>query len=223
MILSSFTTATAIPGTPLRVNDFSAKASNCGVMLESSGWPGCGVTRDGAGWPGSFAGISGATGAAAGLFGDDTQPAASTMQKSPAMTRKSVNFRETVFREIEPAPGVRLPSFPEMISALRSGGLLLQEDPKKDKKRLPLDAEVSAAEVVLREELAGRAEAADLFHVRGRGSPASAEEFGGLEFLKRMPLVVLAYRAVLPADLPVLFGIRYRILAGAKHLRLGLR
>ena len=30
-------------------------------------------------------------------------------------------------------------------------------------------------------------------------------------------LVVLAYRAVLPADLPVLFGIRYTIIAWIKH------
>jgi len=33
-----------------------------------------------------------------------------------------------------------------------------------------------------------------------------------------MTLVVLAYRAVLPADLPVLFGVFYnRFVAGVKH------
>jgi hypothetical protein len=32
-----------------------------------------------------------------------------------------------------------------------------------------------------------------------------------------MMLVVLAYRAVLPADLPVLFGILYNRFAGAEH------
>ena len=130
-----------------------------------------------------------------------------------------MDSREIVFREIVPAPGVRLPSFPEIISVLRSGGPLLQEDPEKDKKRLPLDAEVSAAEVVLREELAGRAEAANLFHRRGRGSSASAEEFGWLVVLKGMTLVVLAYRAVLPADLPVLFGILWCILLWTQHIR----
>ena len=33
-----------------------------------------------------------------------------------------------------------------------------------------------------------------------------------------MTLVVLAYRAVLPADLPVLFGILYNGFAGAEHV-----
>ena len=79
------------------------------------------------------------------------------------------------------------------------------------------DAEVPSAEMVLREELAGRAEAAYLLHRRGRGRPASAEEFGGLVFFKGMMLVVLAYRAVRPADLPVLFGIFYNRFAGTKH------
>lgn len=37
------------------------------------------------------------------------------------------------------------------------------------------DAEITAAEMVLREELAGRAETANLFHGRGRGRSASAE------------------------------------------------
>jgi hypothetical protein len=71
--------------------------------------------------------------------------------------------------------------------------------------------------MVFREELAGRAEAAYLFHGRGRGRPASAEEFGGLVFFKGMMLVVLAYRAILPADLPVLFGILYNRFGGIKH------
>jgi hypothetical protein len=79
------------------------------------------------------------------------------------------------------------------------------------------DAEVPAAEMVLREELAGRAEAAYLFHRWGRGRPAPAEEFGGLVFFKGMVLIVLAYRAVLPADLAVLFGILYNRFAGTKH------
>ena len=79
------------------------------------------------------------------------------------------------------------------------------------------DTEVPAAEMMLRKELAGRAEAAYLFHRRGRGWSASAEEFGGLVFFEGMMLVVLAYRAILPADLPVLFSILYNRFAGAKH------
>jgi hypothetical protein len=74
---------------------------------------------------------------------------------------------------------------------------------------LPSDAEVPAAEMVLREERAGRAEAADLFHGRGRGRPAAAEELGRLVFFERMALVVLADGAVFPAELPVLFRILY--------------
>ena len=72
------------------------------------------------------------------------------------------------------------------------------------KKDLVPDAEVPAAEMMFREELAGRAETTYLFHRRGRRSSASAEKFCRLVFFKRMTLVVLAYRAVLPADLPVL-------------------
>jgi hypothetical protein len=80
------------------------------------------------------------------------------------------------------------------------------------------DAEVSAAKMVLCKEFAGRAEAAYLFHIRCRRRSASAEEFGGLVFFKGMTLVVLAYRAVLPADLLVLFGVFYnRFVAGIKH------
>jgi hypothetical protein len=71
--------------------------------------------------------------------------------------------------------------------------------------------------VVLCEELTRRAEAAYLFHGRGRGRTACAEEFGGLEFFKGVVFVVLAYFAVLPADLPVLFGIRYTVFALIKH------
>ena len=71
--------------------------------------------------------------------------------------------------------------------------------------------------MVLREELAGRAEAAYLFHGRGRGRSACAEEFCGLVFFQGMMLVVLAYFAVLPADLPVLSGIRYTVFALIKH------
>jgi hypothetical protein len=74
-------------------------------------------------------------------------------------------------------------------------------------------AEITAAEVVFREDLAGRAETADLPHGRGIGRPATAEKFGGLVFFQRMAFVVLAYGAVLPADLPVLFGIRYAVFA----------
>ena len=72
--------------------------------------------------------------------------------------------------------------------------------------------------MVLREELAGRAEAAYLLHRWGRGRPASAEEFSGLVSFKGMMLVVLAYRAVLPADLLVLLGVLdNRFVAGIKH------
>jgi hypothetical protein len=79
------------------------------------------------------------------------------------------------------------------------------------------DAEIAAPEVVLREELAGRAEAADLPHRRGIRRPASAEKFSGLVFFQGMTFVVLAYRAVLPAYLPVLFRIRDFVFALFKH------
>jgi hypothetical protein len=79
------------------------------------------------------------------------------------------------------------------------------------------DAKVAAAEVVLREELAGRAEASYLFHGRGRGRTAAAEEFSRLVLFKGVMLVVLAYRAVLPADQPVLFGILYNRFVRIKH------
>jgi hypothetical protein len=72
--------------------------------------------------------------------------------------------------------------------------------------------------MVLCKEFASRAEAADLFHIRCRGCSASAEEFGGLVLFKGMTLEVLAYRAVLTADLLVLFGILYNMfVAGIKH------
>jgi hypothetical protein len=38
-----------------------------------------------------------------------------------------------------------------------------------------------------------------------------------------MSLVVRAYFAILPADLPVLFGIHYNIFAGIKHDKNGVR
>ena len=84
-------------------------------------------------------------------------------------------------------------------------------------KNLAPDAEVSAAEMVFREELTGRAEAPYLSHGRGSGRSACAEELGGLEFLKGVVLVVLAYRAVLPADLAVFLGIRYTVSALIQH------
>ena len=73
--------------------------------------------------------------------------------------------------------------------------------------------------MVLCEELAGRAEAAEFFHGGGRGLSARAEEFGGLVFFKGMMLVVRTYFAVLPADLPVLFCILYDIFVGIYHDR----
>ena len=76
---------------------------------------------------------------------------------------------------------------------------------------MPDSTEISAAEMVLREELAGRAEAAYLFHRWGRGRSASAEQFARVVPFQGMTLVVLAYAAVLPADLAVLFRIRYII------------
>jgi len=76
-----------------------------------------------------------------------------------------------------------------------------------------LDAEVSEALLVLREKLA-----AQLFPWLGRGHSACAEEFVRLIFFKGMTLVVRAYFAVLPAYLPVLFGIFYhRCFAGFQH------
>jgi hypothetical protein len=89
---------------------------------------------------------------------------------------------------------------------------------QKEKNHLPPDAEIPATEMVLCKEFAGRTEAAYLPHIRCRGGSASAEETGGLVFFQGMTLVVLAYRAVLPADLLVLFGVFHnRFVAGAKH------
>jgi hypothetical protein len=82
---------------------------------------------------------------------------------------------------------------------------------------LASDAEVPATLVVLREELTRRTEAADLLHGRGRRVSACAEELVGLVFFQAVVLVVLAYFAVLPADLPVLFSIRYTVLALIQH------
>jgi hypothetical protein len=71
--------------------------------------------------------------------------------------------------------------------------------------------------MVLIEEFARRAEAADLFDGRGGGFSTSAEEFGGLVFFQGMTLVVRAYFAVFPADLVVLFCIFNYIFAGFYH------
>jgi hypothetical protein len=79
------------------------------------------------------------------------------------------------------------------------------------------DTKVSTAKVVLREELAGRTEAPDLPHGWGVGCPAPAEEFGGLVFFQGMVLVVLTYRAVLPADLPVLFRVGNTVFGLIEH------
>jgi hypothetical protein len=79
------------------------------------------------------------------------------------------------------------------------------------------DAVISAAEMVLREELAGRAEAAYLFHWRGWRRSACAEKFAWLISFQGMMLVVLANCAVFPADLTVLFNIRYAVFAWIKH------
>lgn len=75
------------------------------------------------------------------------------------------------------------------------------------------DTAISAADMVLRKELAGRAEAANFFHRRGRGCPSCAEEFSRLVLAQGMVSVVLTNRAVLPANLAVLFRIRYSIVA----------
>jgi len=80
------------------------------------------------------------------------------------------------------------------------------------------DAEISTAEMVFCKEFTGRAETAYLPHIRCRGSSASAEEFCGLVFFQGVMLVVLANRAVFPADLTVFFGVLdNRFVAGVKH------
>lgn len=67
--------------------------------------------------------------------------------------------------------------------------------------------------MVLAEQFAGRAETADYFHGCGRGFSTPAEEFRWLIFFKGVPLVVLAVRAVFPAELPVLFRVfHYRFI-----------
>jgi hypothetical protein len=63
--------------------------------------------------------------------------------------------------------------------------------------------------MVLGEKLAGRAEATDLFHVLGTGRSTGTEKLFGLIPMQVMFLVVLAYRAVFPAERFVLFIIRY--------------
>ena len=80
------------------------------------------------------------------------------------------------------------------------------------------DAEVPATEMVLCKEFAGRAETAYLSHICCRRGSAPAEEFGGLVFFQGVTLVVLANRAVFPADLAVLFSVFYdRFVTGANH------
>ena len=71
--------------------------------------------------------------------------------------------------------------------------------------------------MVLIEDLATRAVTPYLFFVRTRGPSAGAEEFVRLEFFKGMSLVMRAYLAVLPADLPVLFRIFRNILGRIDH------
>ena len=61
--------------------------------------------------------------------------------------------------------------------------------------------------VVLCKELAGQAETAVLFYVRGAGYPVGAEEDTGFVFPHAVLLVARADTAVLHADLPVPFGI----------------
>jgi len=81
---------------------------------------------------------------------------------------------------------------------------------KNGKKALVPHAEKSAAEVVLYEELAGRAEAADLSHAFRPGGSLCAEKFPWFVLFQVVMPVILTIRAVLPAELPVLFGIGYR-------------
>lgn len=71
--------------------------------------------------------------------------------------------------------------------------------------------------MVFREKFTGRAEAPDLSHGRGSGRSSCAEELGRLKFLKGVVPVVLAYRAVLPADLPVFLGIRDTVFGLIHH------
>jgi hypothetical protein len=71
--------------------------------------------------------------------------------------------------------------------------------------------------MVLIEDLATRAVTPDLFFVRTSRPSAGTEEFGWLKFFKGMSLVVRAYLAVLPADLPVLFRIFRNIFGRIDH------
>lgn len=71
---------------------------------------------------------------------------------------------------------------------------------------LPL-AKVPELHVVRGKELAGKAEAAIFFFLRGTRHPAGAEETVGLELPKAVLPVARADTAVLHADLPVLLGI----------------
>jgi hypothetical protein len=91
------------------------------------------------------------------------------------------------------------------------------------KKGLVADAEESAAKMVFRIQLAGLADASDHFHGRDVRCPACTKEFGGLVFPQGVLPVVLAYRAVLPAGLPVFRGVFYNRTGRIKHVRRGWR
>jgi hypothetical protein len=81
------------------------------------------------------------------------------------------------------------------------------------------DAEESAAEMMLRIQLAGLTHTADHFHGRNAGCPACTKEFSGLVLFQGVLPVVLAYRAVLPADLTVFFSVFYNGSGRIKHAR----
>jgi len=91
------------------------------------------------------------------------------------------------------------------------------DEQPKDKKCLAVNAEVADTEMVLIEDLASRTVTPDLFFVRTSRPSTGAEEFGWLEFFKGMSLVMRAYLAVLPADLPVLFRIFGNIFGRIDH------
>jgi hypothetical protein len=77
--------------------------------------------------------------------------------------------------------------------------------------------EKSDTEMVLREDLAARTETSDLFFIRAGRISGYTEELGRLIFFKGMSLVVRAYFAVFPADLPVLFCILWNIFSRINH------
>jgi hypothetical protein len=102
-------------------------------------------------------------------------------------------------------------------------GVKLSVPVPSTKKDLPADAEIPAAEVVLGEELAGRAETADNFHLRCRRLTAGAEELGWLVLFQRVLLIILAVYAILPAELTVLFVVFDNRFIGLKHEGKGRR